>query len=121
MSKSRSIRCLKRAAAVAPRSSHRAIVVRERPITRAVAEMLTPSTRKLATWSNYRRLQRRPRCADPVFVLSVPPHTVPRYGRRRLDFVTNQPWPTMLRPGFPTLSHPGLQHALSSIAFIAQV
>ena len=37
------------------------------------------------------------------------------------DFVTNQPWPTMLRPGFPKLSHPGLPHALSSIAFIAPV
>ena len=33
----------------------------------------------------------------------------------------NQPWPTMLRPGFPKLSHPGLPHALSSIAFIAPV
>ena len=41
--------------------------------------------------------------------------------RRRPDFVTNQPWPTMLRPGFPKLSHPGLPHALSSIAFIAPV
>ena len=79
-------------------------VVREWPVTRAVAEMLTPSTRRLATWSNSRRLQRRPRYAVPVFVLSVPPHTVQRYRRRRPDFVTNQPWPTMLRPGFPKLS-----------------
>ena len=69
--------------------------------------MLTPSTRRLATWSNSRRLQRRPRYAVPVFVLSVPPHTVQRYRRRRPDFVANQPWPTMLRPGFPKLSHPG--------------
>ena len=108
-------------AAVEARSSHRAMVVREWPVTRAVAEMLTPSTRRLATWSNSRRLQRRPRYAVPVFVLSVPPHTVQRYRRRRPDFVTNQPWPTMLRPGFPKLSHPGLPHALSSIAFIAPV
>ena len=97
------------------------MVVREWPVTRAVAEMLTPSTRRLATWSNFRRLQRRPRYAVPVFVLSVPPHTVQRYRRRRPDVVTNQPWPTMLRPGFPKLSHPGLPHALSSIAFIAPV
>ena len=97
------------------------MVVREWPVTRAVAEMLTPSTRRLATWSNSRRLQRRPRYAVPVFVLSVPPHTVQRYRRRRPDFVTNQPWPTMLRPGLPKLSHPGLPHALSSIAFIAPV
>ena len=27
----------------------------------------------------------------------------------------------MLRPGFPKLSHPSLAHAISSIAFIAQV
>ena len=27
----------------------------------------------------------------------------------------------MLRPGFPRLSHPGLAHAIPSIAFIAQV
>ena len=98
-----------------------AMVVREWPVTRAVAEMLTPSTRRLATWSNSRPLQRRPRYAVPVFVLSVPPHTVQRYRRRRPDCVTNQPWPTMLRPGFPKLSHPGLPHALSSIAFIAPV
>ena len=38
--------------------------------------MLTPSTRRLATWSNSRRLQRRPRYAVPVVVLSVPPQTV---------------------------------------------
>ena len=41
-------------------------------------------------WSNSRRLQRRPRYADPVFVLSVPPHTLQRYRRRRPDFVANQ-------------------------------
>ena len=27
----------------------------------------------------------------------------------------------MLRPGFPRLSHPGVAHAIPSIAFIAQV
>ena len=43
------------------------------------------------------------------------------YRRRRPDFVTNEPWPTMSRPGFPRLSHPGLAHAISSVAFIAQV
>ena len=57
----------------------------------------------------------------PVFVLSVCRQTVQRYRRRRPDFVTNQSWPTMLRPGFLRLSHPGLQHNISSIAFIAQV
>ena len=97
------------------------MVVRERPVTRAVAEMLTPSTRRLATWLNSLRVQRRPRYAVPVFVLSVFPHIVQRYRRRRPHFVANQPWPTMLRPGFPRLSHPGLQHAISSVAFIAQV
>ena len=54
-------------------------------------------------------------------VLSVPPHTLQRYRRRRPDFVANQPWPTMLRPGFPKLSHSDLPHALSSITLIAQV
>ncbi len=121
MSKSRNILWLKRLAAVEARSSHRAMVLREWPVTRAVAEMLTPSTRRLATWSNSLRVQRRPLYAVPVFVLSVCRQTVQRYRRRRPDFVTNQPWPTMLRPGFLRLSHPGLQHAISSIAFIAQV
>ena len=83
--------------------------------------MLTPSTLRLATWSNSLRAQRRPLYAVPVFVLSVPPQTVQRYRRRRPDFVANEPWPTMLRPGFPRLSHPGLAHAIPSIAFIAQV
>ena len=96
------------------------MVLREWPVTRAVAETLTPSTRRLATWSNSRRVQRSPLYAVPVFVLSVPLQTVQRYRRRRPDFVANQPWPTMLRPGFPKLSHPGLQHAIPSIAFIAQ-
>ncbi len=121
MSKSRNLHWLKRLAAVEARSSHRAMVLRERPVTRAVAEMLTPSTRRPATWSNSLRVQRRPLYAVPVFVLSVPPHTLQRYRRRRPVFVTNEPWPTMLRPGFPKLWHSGLPHAISSIAFIAQV
>ena len=121
ISKPRNIRWWKRVAAVEARSSHRAMVLRERPVTRAVAEMLLPSTRRLATWSNSLRLQRRPAYTVPVCVLSVCPHTVQRYRRRRPDFVANEPWPTMLRPGFPKLSHPSLAHAISSIAFIAQV
>ena len=56
-SKSRTILSLKRLAAVEARSSQRATVLREWPVTRAVAEMLTPSTRKLATFSNSRRVQ----------------------------------------------------------------
>ena len=120
-SKSRTIRSLKRSAAVEARSSHRAIVLREWPVTRAVAEILTPSTRRLATWSNSRRVQRSPLYAVPVFVLSVPLQTVQRYRRRRPDFVANEPWPTMLRPCFPRLSHPGVAHAIPSVAFIAQV
>ena len=50
IAKSRNIRWLKRFGAVEARSSHRAMVLREWPVTRAVAEMLTPSTRRLATW-----------------------------------------------------------------------
>ena len=95
MSKSRNIHWLKRLAAVEARSSHRAMVLREWPVTRAVAEMLTPSTRRLATWSNPRRVHRSPLYAVPVFVLSVPPQTVQRYRHRRPDFVANEPWPTM--------------------------
>jgi hypothetical protein len=91
ISKSRNIRWLKRLAAVEARSSHRAMVLREWPVTRAVAEMLTPSTRKRATWSNSRRVQRSPLYAVPVFVLSVPLQTVHRYRRRRPDFVANEP------------------------------
>ena len=56
-SKSRNIPSLKRFAAVEARSSQRAMVLREWPVTRAVAEMLTPSTRRLATWSNSRRVR----------------------------------------------------------------
>ena len=73
IAKSRNIRWLKRFAAVEARSSHRAMVWRAWPVTRAVAEMLTPSTRRLATWSNSLRAQRRPLYAVPVFVLTVPP------------------------------------------------
>ena len=90
-SKSRTIRSLKCLAAVEARSSQRATVLREWPVTRAVAEMLTPSTRKLATWSNSRRVQRSPLYAVPVFVLSVPLQTVHRYRCRRPDFVANEP------------------------------
>ena len=50
ISQSRNIRWLKRFAAVEARSSHRAMVLRAWPVTRAVADMLTPSTRRLATW-----------------------------------------------------------------------
>ena len=100
ISKSRTIRWLTRFAAVEARSSHRAMVWREWPVTRAVAERLTPSTRRLATWSNARRVQRRPLYAVPVFVLTVPPQTVQRYRQRRPHFVGNEPWPTMLRPSF---------------------
>ena len=78
IAKSRNIRWLKRFAAVEARSSHRAMVWREWPVTRAVAEMLTPSTRRLATWSHSLRAQRRPLYAVPVCVLTVPPQTVQR-------------------------------------------
>ena len=64
--------------ALEARSSHRATVLRERPVRRAVGEMLTPSTRMPATWSNSFRVQRRPLYAVPVFVLSVPPHILQR-------------------------------------------
>ena len=49
------------------------MVSRERPVTRAVAAMLTPSTRRLATWSNSRRVQRSPLYGVPEFRLTVPP------------------------------------------------
>ena len=90
-SKPHSIRSLKRSAAFEARFSHRAMVLREWPVTRAVAEMLTPSTRRLATWSNSRRVQQSPLYAVPAFVLSVPLQTVQRYRRRRPDFVANEP------------------------------
>ena len=121
ISKSRNIRWLKRFAAVEARSSHRAMVWRAWPVTRAVAEMLTPSTRRLATWSNSLRAQRRPLYAVPVCVLTVSPQTVQRYRQRRPHFVGNEPWPTLLRPSFPRLSHPRLAQAIPSIACIAQV
>ena len=120
ISKSRSICRLNRSAAVEARSSQRAIVLRECLVTR-VAEMLMPSTRKLATWSNSFRVQRRPQYSVPVFTLTVPPQLLQRYRRRRPDFVVNQPWPAMLMPGFPKLMHPGLKQALSCIALIAEV
>ena len=87
----RNILSLKRVAAIEARSSQRATVLREWPVTRAVAEMLTPSTRRQATCSNSRRVQRSPLYAVPVFVLSVPLQTVHRYRRRRPDVVANEP------------------------------
>ena len=83
--------------------------------------MLTPSTRRLATWSHALRAQRRPLYAVPVCVLTVPPQTVQRYRQRRPHFVGNEPWPTMLKPSFPRLSHPRLAQAIPSIACIAHV
>ena len=80
-----------------------------------------PSTRRLATWSNSRRVQRSPLYAVPVFVLSVPLQTVQRYRCRRPALVANEPYPTMLRPGFPRLSHPEVAHAIPSVGFMAQV
>ena len=121
ISKSRNSRWLTRFAAVEARSSHRAMVWRAWPVTRAVADMLTPSTRRLATWSHSLRAQRRPLYAVPVCVLTVPPQTVQRYRQRRPHFVGNEPWPTMLRPSFPRLSHPRLAQVIPSIACIAQV
>ena len=97
------------------------MVSRERPVTRAVAAMLTPSTRRLATWSNSRRVQRSPLYGVPEFRLTVPPQILQRYRRRRPNVVVHQPWPTMLTPGFPKFSHPGLRQALSSMALILQV
>ena len=105
-----------RFAAVEARSSHRAMVWREWPVTRAVAAMLTPSTRRLATWSNSLRAQRRPLYAVPVCVLTVPPQTVQRYRQRRPHFVGHEPWPTMVRPSVPRVAHPRLAQAIPSIA-----
>ena len=93
--------------------------IAEWPVTRAVAEMLTPSTRRLATWSHSLRAQRRPLYAVPVCVLTGPPQTVQRYRQRRPHFVGNEPGPTMLRPSFPRLAHPRLAQAIPSIACIA--
>ena len=76
-----------------------------------VAEMLAPSTRRLATWSNSLQVQRRPEYAVSVFGLKIPPHILQRQRRRRPDLVVNQPWPPMLMPRFPQFSHPGLEHA----------
>ena len=103
------------------RTDRRAMVWRAWPVTRAVADMLTPSTRRLATWSNSLRAQRRPLYAVPVCVLTGPPQTVQRYRQRRPHFVGNEPWPTMLRLSFPRLSHPRLAQAIPSIACIAHV
>ena len=90
LSKSRNIRWLRRFAAVEARSSHRAMVWRAWPVTRAVAELLTPSTRRLATWSHSLRAQRRPLYAVPVCVLTgspadraaVPPASAPLRRKR---------------------------------------
>ena len=81
----------------------------------------TLDARRLATWSHALRAQRRPLYAVPVCVLTVPPQTVQRYRQRRPHFVGNEPWPTMLRPSFPRLSHPRLAQAIPSIACIAHV
>ena len=90
-SKPRNILSLKRLAAAEARSSQRATVLREYPVTLAVAERLRPSTRRLATCSNSRRVQRRPLYAVPVFVLTVPLQIVHRYRCRRPALVANEP------------------------------
>ena len=90
ISTSRNIRWLKRFAAVEARSSHRAMVWRAWPVTRAVAEMLTPSTRRLATWSQFptsaaKAAVRCPRVrADrsPADRAAVPPASAPLRRKR---------------------------------------
>ena len=72
-------------------------------------------------WSHSLRAQRRPLYAVPVCVLTVPPQTVQRYRQRRPHFVGNEPWPTMLRPSLPRVSHPRLAQAIPSIACFTQV
>ena len=57
----------------------------------------------------------------PRVRLTVPPQTVQRYRQCRPHFVGNEPWPTILRPSFPRLSHPRLAQAIPSIECIAQV
>ena len=121
LAKSRNIRWLTRFAAVEARSSHRAMAWRAWPVTRAVAALLTPSTRRLATWSHALRAPRRPLYAVPVCVLTVPPPTVQRYRQRRPHFVGHEPGPTMVRPSVPRLAHPRLAQAIPSIACIAHV
>ena len=58
------------------------------------------------------RDKRRPLYAVPVCVLTGPPQTVQRYRQRRPHFVGNEPWPTMLSPSFPRVSHPRLAQAI---------
>ena len=50
---------LHRFAQVAARCSQRVIVLRDRPVIRAIPEMLFPSTRMVATWSKSSGEQRR--------------------------------------------------------------
>ena len=102
MSKSRNIRWLKRAAAVEARSSHRAIVLRERPVTRAVAEMLTPSTRRPTTWSNSRRVQRRRVRAErsSADCAAVPPPSARLRCKRAVAHDVEARFSTVVTPGF---------------------
>ena len=60
---------------------------------------------------------RRSRCLRRSL---FPPQTVQRYRQRRPHCVGNEPWPTMLRPSFPRVSHPRLAQAIPSIACIAR-
>ena len=46
---------------------------------------------------------------------------VPLETYRPWDAGRREPWPTMLRPSFPRVSHPRLAQAIPSIACIAQV
>ena len=121
IAKSRNIRWLKRFAAVEARSSHRAMVWRAWPVTpggRRHAHTLDAQARDLVAFptSAAKAAVRCPRVrADrsPADRAAIPPASAPLRG--------NQPWPTMLRPRFPRLSHPRLAQAIPSIACIAQV
>ena len=107
---------MKRLAEAAARSIHREIVLRERLVMRAMAEMRTPSTRMVATCSNSSREQRRPAYAVAVLVLKVRPQVLQRHRWRGPDFVLNEACPMILpAPSFPTSVQAVFGHALFRI------
>ena len=106
ISKSRNIRWLKRFAAVETRSSHRAMIWREWPVTRAVADMLTPSTRRLATLVEFptsaaKAAVRCPRVrADrsPADRAAVPPASAPLRRKRAVAHDVEAQFSTVVTP-----------------------
>jgi len=110
------LRSLNRSATAAALSSHRATVFHESPLSRAMADLLTPSTDRCTTSSKVFRLVCSRWYGVPVFELKVLPQARQRYRRRRPCLVFMNPWRAILPwPGFPKSRHPARDSSVPGI------